>query len=442
MFTWLLYNTVCALPLALIALVVPRFKRSVPALEHFLWLLVIVRLILPPLPGFSGPENAAGPNFISSGNPTWGDEVVAWTTRTFGTSWSNELLVILAVAFAVLLALLFLRELVRVRKVDQSIRAASGASERLGQHVRDVAARLGTPAPKVRVLPSSASPFIWSLRGPVLVLPEGGELPEETVLAHEFAHIRRFDHWTSWLELLAGAFHFWNPLFWLARRRLHLAAELACDSWVVEKFPADRRSYATALVEAVERSSRGTLVPRAVHAVGVDQDNFEVRLRHIMRAPEGARFPRSALLGAVALAAISLPGLGAPTLDEFRASLPELPDGLDRETWLGLRERSQARIEADADDAAAYGSLGMAQLGLGNYEAAAAAYLRQVELDFEPGKAFYNLACVSARAGNVAEAVKYLERSQAGGVAAFDYALQDPDLENVREHPAFTASRK
>jgi len=411
MFTWLLYNTVCALPLALTALVVPRFKRSVPALEHFLWLLVIVRLILPPLPGFSGPENAAGPNFISSGNPTWGDEVVAWTTRTFGTSWSNELLVILAVAFAVLLALLFLRELVRVRKVDQSIRAASGASERLGQHVRDVAARLGTPAPKVRVLPSSASPFIWSLRGP-------------------------------WLELLAGAFHFWNPLFWLARRRLHLAAELACDSWVVEKFPADRRSYATALVEAVERSSRGTLVPRAVHAVGVDQDNFEVRLRHIMRAPEGARFPRSALLGAVALAAISLPGLGAPTLDEFRASLPELPDGLDRETWLGLRERSQARIEADADDAAAYGSLGMAQLGLGNYEAAAAAYLRQVELDFEPGKAFYNLACASARAGNVAEAVKYLERSQAGGVAAFDYALQDPDLENVREHPAFTASRK
>ena len=83
----------------------------------------------------------------------------------------------------------------------------------------------------------------------------------------------------------------------------------------------------------------------------------------------------------------------------------------------------------------------MAQLGLGNFEEAAAAYLRQIELGFEPEKGHYNLACVHARAGDVEEAVESLERAQAAGFPALEYALQDPDLESVRDHPAFTALR-
>jgi len=258
MFTWLLYNTVCALPLALLAFVVPRFRRCTPALEHFLWLLVIVRLVFPPLPAFGGSAEQAGPDFVSSGDPTWGDEVVAWATRTFGNNWSNELKLILTVAFLLLLAFLLAREIKRVWRVDGTIRTAS-PSQRLSEHVRAVARSLGVRAPKVRVLPSSASPFIWSLRGPVLVLPEPreeGELPDETVLAHELAHLRRFDHWTSWLELFAGALHFWNPLFWIARRRMHLAAELACDSWVVENLS----SAPGETVNASVRTSAQTLL--------------------------------------------------------------------------------------------------------------------------------------------------------------------------------------
>lgn len=441
MFTWLLYNTICALPLVAIALVIPRLRRGTPALEHFLWLLVIVRLVMPPLPFLARGTAEAAPVFTSS-EASLGDEIVAWATRTFGTNWSNEARWILLAAFVALLTFLILRELNRVRLVDRSIRSARGAPPHLVAHVREVAARLGVRAPEVRVLPASATPFIWSLRGPVLVLPEQGELPSETVLAHELAHLRRCDHWTSWLELVSGVFHFWNPVFWLARRRLHLQAELACDSWVVERFPDDRQAYAHALVDAVERASTGTLVPRAVHAVGVGQVDIEERLRHILKASAQVRAPRFAALGALVLVVLSLPGLGVPSLEAFRSALPDLPAGLDQDTWLRLRDRSQARIAADASDAEAYGGLGMAQLGLGEFEAAEAAYLRQIELGFEPAKALYNLACVHARAGHAEQAIAYLERSQAAGFPALDYVLQDPDLESVRDHPALAALRE
>ena len=56
-------------------------------------------------------------------------------------------------------------------------------------------------------------------------------------MAHEIAHVQPRDHWSSWFELCVRLVHFWNPLFWFARRRFYLTAELACDQWVVERFP-------------------------------------------------------------------------------------------------------------------------------------------------------------------------------------------------------------
>ena len=75
---------------------------------------------------------------------------------------------------------------------------------------------------------------------------------------------------------------------------------------------------------------------------------------------------------------------------------------------------------------------------LGSYMA----YLRQIELGFEPAKALYNLACVHARAGEVEQAIAYLERSHDAGFPALEYSLQDPDLESVRDHPALAALRE
>ena len=446
MFTWLLYGTLCALPLALLALLARRL-RVAPSLEHVLWVLVIARLVFPPLPELAplfGRDSAQGsspstPSIVSTEEPSWGDVAVAWTTRRLGPNWSNEMKRWATVLFLVGVAALFARELRRVRWVDRRLRRARAAPGELARQLREVAANLGVRTPEVRVLSETASPFVWSLRSPVLVLPETSELQAPSVLAHELAHIARRDPWTAWLELIVGAFHFWNPLFWLARARMHHAAELACDDWVIARFPAERRSYAGALVDAAQRLSTGLPVPRAVHAIGTDRRGFEERLRRILAGRAVPRVPRGAFLVAAALALATLPGAAAPSLAAFRGVLPVLPAGLDRTEWEEALDRANVRLAEVPDDGAAHLQRGIALSCLQRFDEALLAFERQAELGFQVGKSFYNQACVHARAGSPELALACLEEAASHGVALTDLAPRDPDLESLRALPEFQA---
>ena len=438
MFTWLAFNTLCALPLALAALLARRFARAAPAVEHGLWLLVLVRLVLPPL-GFAATEpgaTAGAPTVVSSGPPSLGDELVAATTRLLGTNWSTWGARLVLGAFLLALAFVVLRELWRARAVERCVRRAEEAEGRLARHVRDVATGLGLGAPRVRVSGEVAGPFLWSLRRPVLVLPRASSLPAPTILAHELAHLRRRDHWTAWFELLVQAFHFWNPLFWLARRQLHRAAELACDGWVVQRFPEERRAFAAALVETAERASTSGFVPRAAQAIGTDARDFEERLLWILGA-RGARAGRGLFAAGCLCAVLTLPGLAAPTLTEFRGALPALPAGTDREHWRRSLAAAEQRLRVAPGDGAAELQRGIALLGLGRAQESLTAFLRQAELGFEPQKALYNQACALVQLGDLDSAVERLRDAAVLGLDVRAYLAVDPDLAALREHPAF-----
>jgi beta-lactamase regulating signal transducer with metallopeptidase domain len=430
-FTWLLFNTLCALPLAALALLARASRRVPPAVEHVLWLLVLVRLVLPPIALPAPTPASSGPAVVSSGDPSLGDELVAATTRLLGPSWSIWGAQLLLGLFLATLCFVVVREIRRARAVERCVRLASTADAPLARHVRAVAERLGLAAPPVRVSPEVAGPFLWSPGRPVLVLPEGAELPEETVLAHELAHLARRDHWTAWFELVVQGFHFWNPLFWLARRQLHRAAELACDGFVVARFPGARRAFASALVATAERAS-GTFVPRAAQAIGADARDFEERLVRILRGgPPGAG--RALLAAALVVAGLSLPGLAAPSLSEFRGALPELPAGTDREHWRRSLAAAEARLATAPDDGAAHMQRGVALLGLGRAAESLAAFQEVEALGFQPGKALYNQACAHVRLGDLAEAEACLARAAELGLDVDAYLAVDPDLAPLRE---------
>src|SRR5262245_44982287 len=328
MFSWLAYNTLCALPLCVLALLVRRLPRVPPAFEHVLWLLVLVRLVLPPLSAAAPSSSASSPAIVSSAPPTLGDELVATTTRLLGPNWSSWGSQVLLGAFLAVLLFVVVRELLRARAVERCVERAVRAGGERERHGHEVAGGLRLAAPRVRVSPEAGGPFLWSLRRPVLVLPAADGLPAPTVLAHELAHLRRRDHWTAWLELLVQGFHFWNPLFWIARRQLHRAAELACDGWVVERFPGERRAFAEALVDTAERASQGGFVPRAAQAIGMDRRDFEERLVCILRGRQSGT-QRGLFAAGFLCAGLTLPGWIAPSLAEFERALPEIPAGND-----------------------------------------------------------------------------------------------------------------
>lgn len=88
-------------------------------------------------------------------------------------------------------------------------------------------------------------------------------------------------------------------------------------------------------------------------------------------------------------------------------------------------------------DVKARNNLGTTYMQLAMDDRAAAAFEEVLRLDDSYGLAYYNLACVHARAGSVAEAADYLQRAVDIEPRARDWARTDGDFDLVREAPGF-----
>jgi len=72
----------------------------------------------------------------------------------------------------------------------------------------------------------------------------------ETVLLHEFTHIKQWDMWRTELRKIITAVYWWNPAVWLYLCFAARDCELACDEAVVSKMDsAERLAYAELLLE-------------------------------------------------------------------------------------------------------------------------------------------------------------------------------------------------
>ena len=130
-----------------------------------------------------------------------------------------------------------------------------------------------------------------------------GEL--DAVMAHEFAHMRRWDFAKNLfygIVALPVAFH---PLLWLTRARLAETRELVCDAMAAEA-AGGRESYARSLLR-LARLLADSKAPRVLHAIGIlDANIFERRVMFLTKKRlevTGAR--QLALVAACGLVAIA-----------------------------------------------------------------------------------------------------------------------------------------
>ena len=88
--------------------------------------------------------------------------------------------------------------------------------------------------PALREVPSLAAPAVFGLFRQTICLPPGltetlSEQELRWVIRHELAHIRRRDIPVVIIALIAGAFHWFNPIVWVVISRLRAAMEAAAD---------------------------------------------------------------------------------------------------------------------------------------------------------------------------------------------------------------------
>lgn len=139
------------------------------------------------------------------------------------------------------------------------------------------------------------------------------ELPPSTleaVIAHELAHIRRWDLWATLLQRLAETLLFYHPAVWWLSRRLSQQRELCCDALAVSatRSPAD---YVLAL-ETIARRTSAPPLTLATSFLGGGNMNLLDRVRHVLKgeAREGSAWWPAGLAALVAplLAAVALGG--------------------------------------------------------------------------------------------------------------------------------------
>jgi bla regulator protein blaR1 len=318
-------NTLLAALLAVSAAGSRLLRR--PALTHSLWLLVLLKLLTPPIVPVpiswpaanetsSQTEDPSSLPLISLADPASTPDSEPEKTTTIliypadpespnsastpeepktaplptlhdrlASLWPGLLLPAWLIGSVLYLAW----TIWHIHQFQRLLRRARLAPAELQGQVKPWARQLGLrKAPALWLVPGRISPMLWTFGGspcllfPAQLLDRLDSDQRSALIVHELAHLRRRDHWVRLVEIMAIAIYWWHPLVWLARRELHEAEEQCCDAWVIwsltslgESDSGGRgscracRAYALALLHTVDFFShtRPTL-PAAASGVG------------------------------------------------------------------------------------------------------------------------------------------------------------------------------
>ena len=329
-----LINAVMILPLALVAEASGRLIRR-PALTHLLWVLILVKLITPPIwqiplldrdwvkfasrqmmpdvltnenfelgprlfhlsdESFSLTKTKARPRTLASQDKRPGVAQVSITSmavRTIRSEGFWQLLQAgLLVAWSLGALLWFTIQGARCLRFRWSLQNGYAAGPELQRFSDRLARRLGLSySPTVWLMPGVMSPMLWGNgQSLLLIFPERmldrlNDAAMGTLLTHELAHYRRRDHWVRVIALLSSGFFWWHPVVWWARREIEKAEEECCDALVVASAAAAPKCYAEAILEVIDfLTERQSRLPAL--ATGLGQVPFlRQRLTWIMRGP-------------------------------------------------------------------------------------------------------------------------------------------------------------
>jgi beta-lactamase regulating signal transducer with metallopeptidase domain len=342
----LVWNVILAAVLAACVMLAGKlsFMRDRPAVLHLLWLLVLVKLVTPPLlpvpiywaredsvkessTAFAKPSdpqirqsepitsaadasdhieseqtesNRVTSNIAEVSDATRAvenspaephdvrDKVPSTSAPTEAASipWAPMLLALSLLGTLVII----LRAVFVTRKVSHLINRASGASAHLQSLAASVADRMRIRAPlRVCVVSARMTPLLcvrW--RYVVVALPESlashyCDQQLSCIITHELAHFRRKDHWCNAFSFFVSALFWWNPVAWWASREMRSVQEWCCDALVVKYSDVDRHSYAQTLLSVID-FIQDNCVPVPISATGFgNASSLERRFKMLAR---------------------------------------------------------------------------------------------------------------------------------------------------------------
>jgi beta-lactamase regulating signal transducer with metallopeptidase domain len=376
--------TAMALAAVLIGLVVRR-----PAIRNALWVIVLVRLLVPPawtVPVGMHPAQPDEALAVASarGDPIltpapvpgeeWAplfreDEVASGPPEPIAASPTAEsaapeaelsrpisAFTIAGIIWLAGTAVVFVRAARRIGRFNRALRDATPAPAAIHHQATEIARAIGLrSSPDIVLVHGRVSPAVWLpllVAGRAkLILPAGllavlDADQRAAVLAHELAHLRRGDPWVRWLELVVAGLYWWFPLVGWFRRQLRAAEEECCDLRVVAVL-GRRRDYATALVETAAFLGNSGAVPALASGAGPVR-HLQWRVTMIMRASCPAGLTRLGLATVLGLGGLGL--AFGPAVAQDRVDEPKRERGRDDETRRDRPRDADPRRDAAGRD--------------------------------------------------------------------------------------------
>ena len=152
------------------------------------------------------------------------------------------------------------------------------------------------------------TPVAFGVRRPKILLPQRAldELTPRQIrflLGHELAHVKRYDEIAGWGVIVLVCLYWFNPVVWLSTVYLRREREMACDDMVVGNAQQDNKEYASTMVRVAEfYDGTAPAVAGFLGLLGVT-DNLMFRVRAVL---DHTRHRRAGLRAGVVLALLLL----------------------------------------------------------------------------------------------------------------------------------------
>ena len=254
-----------SLIIVLVLLLRLMLKKAPKRVLCALWLLVIIRLLLPvqlESPFCIRPET---PKFVGTDTRFFGEEEFIFADEVpqympvqieyrYGNAMATvDYIWILSLVWTIGVSVLLAYTLITYIRLKFLVRESVRIEKNIFECTRlDSAFLLGYITPRI-YMPHSMT-----------------EENAKIVIAHEQAHIRRGDNWLKLLAFVALALHWYNPLVWVVYLLICRDIEAACDERVIRELDEQGRvAYSSALLACGKNSKTIAGCPVAFGEVSI-----------------------------------------------------------------------------------------------------------------------------------------------------------------------------
>ncbi len=295
-----LYSLLLLLPVVGMSIL---FKKRNPYLQLGIWGLLFIRLII--WPDWSTEFNArqllssllgSEQQILLQDNFYIEDEMLLETTGLFITGSGNKsgFINLLSIEFLIFtfwmvpVIILFVHYRRKKRYFTRIVWSAHDLDSSQIKYFLYIWKRKFGIKRHVKIVSSAVyqKPFTCGIINPVIFLPmdvyqKCNYNMIESIIAHEMAHIKRFDDFWIQLQSMIQIIYFFNPVVWLAASRLNQVREEICDHLVLSGGRLTPKSYGKALLDIIQlnllTNQRTVLLP----GIGSEKNKMKSRIRKL-----------------------------------------------------------------------------------------------------------------------------------------------------------------